>query len=84
MKNCKACVHNDVCDVWRKEECQDANSVLTGGMDDCPLYVERGRARWIRRGNEMTCSKCKFIYYSNNDDFNFCPNCGAKMKGGDE
>lgn len=39
--------------------------------------------RWIRRGNEMKCSnpKCQFIYYSNHDDFNYCPNCGARMDG---
>lgn len=38
---------------------------------------------WIRRGNEMKCSnpKCQFIYYSNHDDFNYCPNCGARMDG---
>lgn len=37
--------------------------------------------QWIRRGNETKCSKCKFIYYSNRDDFNYCPNCGARMDG---
>lgn len=37
--------------------------------------------RWIRRHNETKCSQCKFIYYSNRDDFNYCPNCGAKMDG---
>lgn len=38
---------------------------------------------WIRKGNEMKCSmkKCQFIYYSNRDEFNYCPNCGAKMDG---
>jgi NADH pyrophosphatase NudC (nudix superfamily) len=41
--------------------------------------VEVVHGRWIRRGNEMKCSECKFIYYSNHDDFNYCPNCGAKM-----
>ena len=39
------------------------------------------RGRWIRRHNEMKCSKCQFIYYSNHDDFNYCPNCGADMRG---
>lgn len=41
-------------------------------------------AHWIRRGNEMKCSnpKCLFIYYSNKDDFNYCPNCGARMDEG--
>ena len=39
--------------------------------------------RWIKRGNEKKCSVCEFIYYSNNDEWNFCPNCGAHMKAGD-
>lgn len=37
--------------------------------------------RWIRRHNETKCSRCEFIYYSNHDDFNYCPNCGARMDG---
>lgn len=41
------------------------------------------KGKWIKRGNEKKCSKCQFIYYSNNDEWTFCPNCGAKMKGGD-
>jgi len=43
--------------------------------------VEVVHGRWIRRHNETKCSRCKFIYYSNHDDFNYCPNCGAKMDG---
>ena len=40
--------------------------------------------RWHKKGNETKCSLCKFIYYSNRDIWNYCPNCGAKMdeKGG--
>ena len=37
--------------------------------------------KWRKRKNEKTCSVCSFIYYSNNDEWNFCPNCGAKMDG---
>lgn len=37
--------------------------------------------RWIKRGNEKKCSVCEFIYYSNNDMWSFCPNCGADMRG---
>ena len=47
-------------------------------------YRKQSEGEWKRRGNEKTCSLCKFIYYSNNDEWNFCPNCGAKMKGGEE
>lgn len=43
--------------------------------------VSVAHGKWIKRNNEMKCSKCKFIYYSNNDPFNYCPNCGAKMDG---
>jgi rRNA maturation endonuclease Nob1 len=43
--------------------------------------VEVRRGKWIKRGNEKKCSECKFIYYSNNDEWNFCPNCGADMRG---
>ena len=37
--------------------------------------------RWIRRGNEKKCSECGFIYYSNHDEWNGCPNCLARMDG---
>ena len=37
--------------------------------------------KWMKKGNEKKCSVCNFIYYSNNDDWNYCPNCGAKMDG---
>lgn len=44
--------------------------------------VPKSEGEWRKRGNEKTCSLCKFIYYSNNDEWNFCPNCGAKMSEG--
>lgn len=44
--------------------------------------VEVRYGSWIKRGNEKRCSRCDFIYYSNNDEWNYCPNCGAKMYGG--
>lgn len=44
--------------------------------------VEVKRGKWIKRHNERICSKCRFIYYNSNDDFNYCPNCGADMQGG--
>lgn len=44
--------------------------------------VEVKHGEWKKRGNELKCSCCKLICYSNNDDWSFCPNCGAKMDGG--
>ena len=40
----------------------------------------RQKGRWRKHMNEKCCSVCRFIYYSNNDDFNYCPNCGTKME----
>ena len=44
--------------------------------------AEVKQGKWIKKGNEKKCSVCDFIYYSNNDEWSFCPNCGAKMDGG--
>lgn len=43
-------------------------------------FALRERGKWLKHGNEKVCSVCKFIYYSNNDDFSFCPNCGSDMR----
>ena len=69
---CNSCIHEPVCGKYK----------ATGGqVGKCEHFREERHARWICRGNEMKCSnpKCQFIYYSNNDDFNYCPNCGARM-----
>ena len=42
--------------------------------------------KWIDNGvPESVLSKCSVCGYScGSSSFNFCPNCGAKMDGGDE
>lgn len=57
---------------------------------------EEVHARWIERPldnfrkYEVKCSECGFIGIGNYDQylepagFNYCPNCGAKMDGGNE
>ena len=57
--------------------------LLASAVDLIPTAdaVEVKHGKWRKRGNEKTCSICEFIYYSNNDEWNYCPNCGAKMDG---
>ena len=47
-----------------------------GGYEDDDM-----RGEWLKDNNKRECSVCAYIYYSNDDNFNYCPNCGAKMKG---
>ena len=58
--------------------------------------VGRKSGRWIDkklddfRKWELRCSECDWVGISNYDaydepyDFNYCPNCGAKMEGEEE
>ena len=34
--------------------------------------------KWIRKGDEIYCSECKFRFYP--VMFKYCPGCGAKME----
>lgn len=42
-------------------------------------FVKRKKGEWI----DDNCSECGF-YVHHGDMRNYCPNCGAKMKGGKE
>lgn len=57
-------------------------------MIDDPMFCKEGyvvlglkqsEGEWKKRGNEKSCSLCNFKYYSNNDEWSFCPKCGAVM-----
>ena len=89
-KNCKECLHNPVCQMWRDQEGQDASSFQLSGC----IHFDTGKAvpgRWeewwpgislIMTGEEMLyrCSACD-AKYADVDGYKFCPNCGAKMDG---
>lgn len=37
-----------------------------------------------RRGKAWLCTNCRHVSKEFNPNMNYCPNCGAKMKGGAE
>lgn len=42
----------------------------------------RPKGEWTKNSNGRTCDQCKFVYYScHKKGFNYCPNCGADMRG---
>ena len=46
--------------------------------------VEVVRGAWLNTTHGLKCSNCEFISPYNNRYFNFCPMCGADMRGGTE
>ena len=86
--NCNNCLHNIVCDLWRKEECQDASNITDPlGDSGCGCFepLNRRRGIWKTRGafEDMAtmydCPVCDNISSVVGDPPNFCPKCGAKM-----
>ena len=66
-----------------KEGFLDGAMCVLDAIDEMPTIDAKPvvHAHWKRKNNETKCSDCKFIYYSNHDDFNYCPNRGATMDG---
>lgn len=80
MTECKDCIHFEVC------------AYASHQIPICDSYAEKERhGRWIRRKSCHTqtgfidrCSVCQKDLVHLGYKTNFCPNCGAKMDGGDE
>ena len=48
-------------------------------------YHKQSEGEWIKKYDKApryVCSVCNHLF--NNKSYNYCPNCGAKMKGGAE
>lgn len=91
-ETCDTCIHTKVCDLWRREECQDASCFFGDG---CGLYREDAEpskhGHWIMYAyDEAICSECG---YDRGTEFEstkeakerwdelpmWCEGCGAKM-----
>jgi len=71
----------------------DANALKTeflrkvGGdfadiIDNAPTVEERPQGEWIYSQGSLKCSRCGYDDTRNHKaNSNFCPNCGADMRG---
>ena len=70
--------------IWAQENQMDKVGALecTIAADVTPVV----HGQWISAFDEILCSVCKRSWnytYNDTDTFNYCPNCGAQMDGGD-
>ena len=68
-------------EIWRagitmEEEKEAFNMAIEA------LKEERPHGEWVKRGDGSY--KCAICCYSDRSTSNYCPNCGARMKEGDE
>lgn len=83
---CNNCIHKAVCSIYR----------ATGGVKKCEHHREERKGKWVVkrmpeiRVMEVNCSACGWRDVDTYDaiisypDFNFCPNCGADMRGAED
>lgn len=71
---CNTCIHKIVCSKY----------IATGGVKSCEHHKEERKGRWVKRqfADDCTtayrCSECHTTWDANT---NYCPNCGADMRG---
>ena len=71
---CNTCIHKIVCSKY----------IATGGVNSCEHHKEERKGRWLPINTihkwRFQCDQCKH-YVDAGTDRNFCPNCGADMRG---
>ena len=56
-------------------------------VEEMPTIEERKKGRWKRRvvdsgfNADWVCSECKYRLKTDFVNYNYCPNCGADMRG---
>ena len=86
-KSCSDCIHFDVC--YKIEHFgRDLE-----GTSPCEQFINKDVApvrhgHWVKEKPDVLihwhCSVCKNCYYLEEPNANYCPNCGAKMDGGED
>lgn len=85
--SCKRCVHYDVC-VY-----VNAKAVEFARAENCKLFKDNagyrkqivGEWKLGKSGCMYFCSSCGYSAFPREEEeWNFCPRCGTKMKGGAE
>ena len=65
-------------EIWQEDAEEIANILYNAE------YRKQSEGEWIRHKEDCLYNKCSICSYEHCREDNFCPNCGAKMKGGAE
>ena len=79
---CKICDERGACEHTGQEDCHKVFSQIHAAD-----VRENVHGKWIEdRGGDCICSQCRyealFFYGGKRCKSDFCPNCGADMRGG--
>lgn len=55
----------------------EKGEIYKRGFEEVKKRYEQPKGKWIWKGHHLVCSNCG----SSEDRRNFCPNCGADMRG---
>lgn len=73
------------CSEYDCRECENNRKCLYQDIA-CILYREEYRqqikGKWIRHKENCLYNKCSICSYEHCREDNYCPHCGARMKGG--
>lgn len=86
-RDCKNCIHKvPVFDeeegIWRGAECDAWECNFVSREEALKAYEGRPHGEWVIVSRN--CWKCSYCQELTNEGKNFCPNCGADMRGGAE
>lgn len=91
MASCKDCIHERVCVI---KAFPDAFENTEWSKEPCDHFESKSEGEWIKHPCSYECTLCgeEFCVESYAEDYDpitdydlhYCPNCGAKMKGGAE
>ena len=84
-----------IADMMQKGDIEPAIDTLKalGALEDvdpakvlqeyCDTQPERKKGKWIYDGDCYICDQCKsaFGWWADSQTSNYCPNCGADMRG---
>jgi hypothetical protein len=80
----KKCGENHNC--YECNHTTDIRHAVNFDLVDVPrsIFFERARpyGKWLEDSGNIACSQCHTIWLYRRTDF--CPNCGAEMKGGED